>query len=111
MSWAPKESDTVENWDVETATSDTYAAQFDAPRSIDFEGMGPAPKSNDGTWKILAEPECWIEGACSGQYLQDAPVRTDGCASFPVVWYDSQYDGRWWAVMNQDAEIALVEIE
>jgi hypothetical protein len=101
----------TKDWDVETATSDTYVIQFDAPRGANFEGVGPALKSHDGTWKILAEPECWIEGAYSSQYLQEAPIRADGCASSPLVGYDSQYNGRWWAVMNQDAEIALVEID
>lgn len=98
--------------DIEPSLQEGYVCgPIRRPRSIDLEGMDPATKCNDGTWEILAEPECWIEGACSGQYLQDAPVRADVCASFPVVGYDSQYDGRWWAVMNQDAEIALVEIE
>ena len=36
-----KGTDTVENWDVETATSDTNATQFDTPRSVNFEWMGP----------------------------------------------------------------------
>ncbi|PSF07569.1 metallophosphoesterase family protein [Marinobacter halophilus] len=98
----------TKSWDLEQAVSDTYVVQFDAPRGKNYERLNLGIKTAQGDWAPLTNSQCLVEGAYSSQYLQEPPVRNAGCSDAPLIGYDSNYEGRWWALMNQDAELALV---
>lgn len=98
----------TKGWDLEQAVSDTYVVQFDAPRGKNYERLNLAFKTAQGDWAPLADRQCLVEGAYSSQYLQKLPVRSESCSETPLVGYDGNHEGRWWALMNKDAEFALI---
>lgn len=98
----------TKSWDISNAVSDTYVAQFTAPDSIDKNTVNLAHKK-DGTWAALVTPECIVKSAWAQSMLDNAPTRPANCDDQPLVGLDSDMGNRWWVVLNQDTQLALIK--
>ena len=97
----------TKSWDISNAVADTYAVQFTADEATDPTTVQLAMKT-DGEWSALAPVECVVDAVWDDNFLSEAPVRPDSCASEMLVGYDSTFGNRWWVVLNADAELALI---
>lgn len=94
-------------WDLATAVADAYALTFDAPPGSDVESLTLGVRTADG-WQPLASADCLVEGPFDGGYLSTPPTRPDTCADQPLVGVDPDHGRRFWTVLQQDAELALL---
>ncbi|WP_231758613.1 metallophosphoesterase family protein [Microbulbifer elongatus] len=95
-----------QSWDLSTAVSDRYVLDFTGPESAD-ESLILSMRA--GTeWLPLAEPMCVVEASWQDSFLDSAPERVAGCEEQPLVGIDPAAPNQWWAVLQQDAELALV---
>ena len=94
-------------WDLATAVADAYALTFDAPQGSDVESLNLGVRTADG-WQPLASADCLVEGPFDGGYLSTPPPRPDACADQPLVGVDPDHGRRFWTVLQQDAELALL---
>ncbi|WP_299597263.1 metallophosphoesterase [uncultured Microbulbifer sp.] len=94
------------SWDISTAVADRYALAFTGPDGAD-ESLILAVQSG-GQWQPLAEEGCVLEVSWQDSFLSSAPERAAGCDGQPLVGFDSAEPNQWWAVMQRDAELALV---
>ncbi|WGL15807.1 hypothetical protein PVT68_13630 [Microbulbifer bruguierae] len=60
--------------------------------------------------KFAAET-CVVEAEWQDSFLGTAPERAAGCDDQPLVGFDPAQPNQWWAVLQQDAELALVARE
>ncbi|MFT6600655.1 MAG: hypothetical protein ACJATD_001510 [Alloalcanivorax sp.] len=95
------------DWDLATAVADAYGLTFDAPEGNDVDSLTLGVRTADG-WQPLASAECLVEGPFDGGYLSTPPTRPDTCADQPLVGVDPDHDRRFWTVLQQDAELALL---
>ena len=95
------------DWDLATAVADAYGLTFDAPEGSDVDSLTLGVRTADG-WQPLASAECLVEGPFDGGYLSTPPTRPDTCADQPLVGVDPDHGRRFWAVLQQDAELALL---
>ncbi len=94
------------SWDLGTAVSDRYVLAFTGPETAD-ESLILSMRT--GTeWLPLAEPMCVVEASWQDSFLDSAPERVAGCEEQPLVGIDPAAPNQWWAVLQQDAELALV---
>ncbi|WP_084645571.1 metallophosphoesterase family protein [Marinimicrobium agarilyticum] len=98
-----------QSWDLATAVSDVYVLQFYAPESEDPAQLTLGVKTEDGDWVAMADASCVIEATYNPEYLVQMPEREANCGDEPLVGYDANHGGRWWAVLNADVEVALVQ--
>tara|TARA_R110002073_G_scaffold822_7_gene5968 strand:+ start:2033 stop:4060 length:2028 start_codon:yes stop_codon:yes gene_type:complete len=98
------------SWDISNAIADAYAVELQGPATLDIDAVIPAIKQGD-EWQPLVEADCIIEGMWDQGYLEIPPVRdTDAnCDDQPLVGLDRDSGNSWWIVLNQDAELALVD--
>ncbi|HEX5678977.1 MAG TPA: metallophosphoesterase [Alcanivorax sp.] len=94
-------------WDLATAVSDAYGLTFDAPEGSDVDSLNLGVRTAEG-WQPLARADCLVEGPFDGGYLTTPPTRPDACADQPLVGVDPDHGRRFWAVLQQDAELALL---
>lgn len=97
------------NWDLATAVSDTYVLQFYAPGSEDPAQLILGVKTAEGTWTVMADESCVIEATYNAEYLAQMPERDASCDDAPLVGFDANHGSRWWAVLNADVEVALLQ--
>lgn len=95
------------DWDLATAVADAYGLTFDAPEGSDVDSLTLGVRTADG-WQPLASAECLVEGPFDGGYLSTPPTRPDTCADQPLVGVDPDHGRRFWTVLQQDAELALL---
>ena len=95
------------DWDLATAVADAYALTFDAPEGSDVDSLNLGVRTAEG-WQPLASADCLVEGPFDGGYLSTPPTRPDACADQPLVGIDPDHGRRFWAVLQQDAELALL---
>ncbi len=57
----------------------------------------------------MADESCVIESTYNSEYLAQLPERDANCDEAPLVGFDANHGGRWWAVLNADVEVALVQ--
>ena len=100
----------TKSWDISNAVADAYAVELQGPSTLDIDAVIPAIKQGD-EWQPLVEADCIIEGMWDQDYLEIPPVRdTDAnCDDQPLVGLDRDSGNSWWIVLNQDAELALVD--
>lgn len=94
-------------WDLATAVADAYALTFDAPPGSDVESLTLGVRTADD-WQPLASADCLVEAPFDGGYLSTPPTRPDTCADQPLVGVDPDHGRRFWTVLQQDAELALL---
>ena len=51
---------------------------------------------------------CVVEQPFDSSFLSTPPVRESLCDGSPLVGFDSDHGQRWWVVLEQDAELALI---
>jgi hypothetical protein len=95
------------DWDLATAVADAYGLTFDAPEGSDVDSLTLGVRTADG-WQPLTSAECLVEGPFDGGYLSTPPTRPDTCADQPLVGVDPDHGRRFWTVLQQDAELALL---
>jgi hypothetical protein len=95
------------DWDLATAVADAYGLTFDAPEGSDVDSLNLGVRTAEG-WQPLASADCLVEGPFDGGYLSTPPTRPDTCADQPLVGVDPDHGRRFWAVLQQDAELALL---
>ncbi|ERS13325.1 metallophosphoesterase family protein [Alloalcanivorax xenomutans] len=95
------------NWDLATAVSDAYAVTFDADEGVDTDSHTLAWRTADG-WQAIAGTDCVVEQPFDSAFLSTPPNRPDACADQPLVGFDADHGRRWWTVLQQDAELALI---
>jgi calcineurin-like phosphoesterase family protein len=95
------------DWDLATAVADAYGLTFDAPEGSDMDSLNLGVRTAEG-WQPLANTDCLVEGPFDGGYLSTPPSRPDACADQPLVGVDPDHGRRFWAVLQQDAELALL---
>ncbi|ASK34658.1 serine/threonine protein phosphatase [Alcanivorax sp. N3-2A] len=103
----PLPASASKNWDLASAVSDAYAVTFDAPQSLDPASVTLGWRIDDG-WQALANGDCVVAGPFDNAFLTSAPTRPAACADQPLVGFDADHGRRWWAVLHQDAELALL---
>jgi len=96
------------SWDISAALSDTYTAQFTGVDSLDENTVNLAHKI-DGNWQAIATVECIINLPWSDTMFDNVPTRPDSCAGQPLVGLDTDFGNRWWTVLNQDTQLALIK--
>ncbi|MCW8125325.1 metallophosphoesterase family protein [Microbulbifer halophilus] len=97
----------TKSWNIGDAVADPYALSFSGP-----EDAGESPVlaiKEAGDWRALAPEECLVQAGWQQSYLDTAPERAAGCGDWPLAGFDPAQDNRWWAVLQRDAELALVE--
>ncbi|WP_198588805.1 metallophosphoesterase family protein [Alloalcanivorax mobilis] len=104
----PLPASASKNWDLASAVSDAYAVTFDAPQSLDPASVTLGWRIDDG-WQALANGDCVVAGPFDNAFLTSAPTRPAACADQPMVGFDADHGRRWWAVLQQDAELALIQ--
>jgi hypothetical protein len=95
-------------WDISDAVSDTYAVQFTGVAKMDASTVNLAHKVA-GIWQPITKAECIVELPWSDTMLDITPSRPDNCAEQPLVGVDNNYGNRWWVVLNQDTQLALIK--
>lgn len=99
----------TKQWNIGEAVSDSYALSFTGPgNSSEFPILAV---KEAGDWQALAPEECLVQAGWQESYLKMAPERAAGCDEWPLAGFDPAQDNRWWAVLQRDAELALVERE
>lgn len=94
-------------WDLATAVSDAYALTFDASEGVDTDSHTLAWRTADG-WQAIADTDCVVQQPFDSAFLTTPPNRPDACADQPLVGFDADHGRRWWTVLQQDAELALI---
>jgi hypothetical protein len=97
-----------QKWDISDAVSDLYAVQFTGLASMDASTVNLAHKVA-GNWQPITNTECIVELPWSDTMLDTAPNRPDNCANQPLVGVDNNYGNRWWVLLNQDTQLALIK--
>lgn len=94
------------SWDISDAVADPYAVQFT---------YGGRSLRRDVTlavyldqWRAVAPSDCIVQSAWDESYIDNAPERAEGCEAYPLVGFDAAHGKRWWAILQQDAQLALV---
>lgn len=95
------------SWDLASAVSDPYGLTFDAPESLDPAAHTLAWRTEDG-WQALASADCLVEQPFDPAFVSAPPTRPAACADEPLVGFDPDHGQRWWTVLQQDAELALI---
>ena len=96
----------TKSWDIADAVSDSYAVQFTGPAALDPASVTLGVRDGDA-WRALASDDCVVSGGFIKSYVGTPPMRPAACAATPLVGRDTVYPNRWWAVLNEDAELAL----
>jgi len=96
----------TKSWDISHAVSDSYAVQYTAPETIDPTTVSLAIYND--AWEAMVPDACVVESAWTDAYIDEAPTRDAACSEYPVVGYDASFGNRWWAILDADAEIALI---
>jgi len=97
----------TKSWNITNAISDPYVVQFTAPESFNSAELVLGMKTENG-WQAVTPAECVVDSAFTNSYLDEAPVRESACDNSPLVGFDSAFGNRWWVVLTQDAELALL---
>jgi hypothetical protein len=92
--------------DIADAVADAYAVQFTGPEGL--EGVTLAMRDGED-WRALAGEDCIVDGPFSAGYITAPPARDAACDTVPLVGHDSAFGARFWAVLDRDAELALIE--
>jgi hypothetical protein len=95
------------DWDLSSAVSDRYALTFDAAAGIATETATLGMHSESG-WQAITSAGCVINQPFDESFLATPPVRSAGCDAEPLVGFDADHGQRWWVVLEQDAELALL---
>ncbi|MCG8436687.1 MAG: metallophosphoesterase [Pseudomonadales bacterium] len=95
------------DWDLATAISDRYALTFDASDNLDTASATLGIMTSAG-WEAVTPEGCVVEQPFDSSFLSTPPVRESLCDGSPLVGFDSDHGQRWWAVLEQDAELALI---
>ena len=90
-----------------SAVSDRYALTFDAAAGIATETTTLGMHSESG-WQAVTSAGCVINQPFDESFLATPPVRSAGCDAKPLVGFDADHGQRWWVVLEQDAELALL---
>ena len=94
-------------WDIAQAVSDPYVLELTAGDGI-APGEVVLGHATDAGWQPLADAECVVEATYSEAMLATPPARPAACADQPVGGDDANYGGRWWAILTEDVEVALI---
>ncbi|WP_226664647.1 metallophosphoesterase family protein [Microbulbifer aggregans] len=97
----------TKSWDIGNAVSDRFVLSFAGPEGAD-ESLLLAVMSG-GQWQALAEETCLVASEWQDRFLSAAPERAAGCGEQPLAGFDPAQPNLWWAVLQQDAELALVQ--
>ncbi|MCC4308697.1 metallophosphoesterase [Alcanivorax marinus] len=95
------------SWDLATAVSDAYALTFDAPQGRDPRTLTLGWLTDEG-WQPIASADCVVEQPYDAGVLTSTPTRPASCDGQPLVGFDADHGRRWWVVLQQDAELALL---
>lgn len=95
------------SWDISNAKADSYVVQFTGPDSLEADKLLLA-SLQDGQWQALASADCLIEQSWNEDWLTSKPARDAACENQPLVGIDKTFGNRWWAVLNADVELALI---
>lgn len=96
----------TQSWDISDAVADPYAVQFTyGGNSLHREATLAAYR--DG-WQAVAPDNCIVQSAWDDSFIESYPERPEGCDAYPVVGFDAGHGKRWWAIVQQDVELALV---
>ncbi len=105
----------TQSWDISDAVADSYAVVLKGPaaankgKSRKAEAVTPGWFAN-GQWSAIAPQHCIFESAWNEDYLASPPALPSDCLRYPLVGHDSEAGNSWWVILNQDAELALVNI-
>jgi len=98
----------TKTWDLADAVADTFVLQFDSAGS-NSEDFILGTQSAEGEWQPMVSENCVVKATFNAAFLTETPERAAGCEAEPLVGYDINYDGRWWAVLASDVTIALLD--
>jgi hypothetical protein len=96
------------NWDLPSAVSDAYVVQFDASAAAS-SGAVPGYKDAEGNWHELSSAACVMIRAYAEELLLHTQQQSD-CDAHALVGKDPAHPARWWAVLYQDIELALIPV-
>lgn len=96
-------------WDLVEAKSDKYVIRFDAPDTLDFSDTVLGYRTSDGGWQALVSGECVLSASYDSSFLNETWEHLkEGCERSPLVGRVPGQQERWWAVLDQDLELALI---
>ncbi|WP_250459918.1 metallophosphoesterase family protein [Microbulbifer litoralis] len=99
----------TKSWDIGDAVADPYVLSFTGREEVG----GPAilATRDAGAWRALAPEACLVQAPWQDSYLDTMPERTAGCEDRPLVGFDPLQPNHWWAILQRDVEVALIERE
>ncbi|MEY1661163.1 metallophosphoesterase [Alcanivorax sp. REN37] len=94
-------------WDLRNSLSDRYAIALTAPAAVAADAA-LGWKTENG-WEPLVSEACVLNMPFDESLLAGTPARAPECNDSPVVGVDLSGDSaRWWAILQQDAELAML---
>ncbi|MEX0771827.1 MAG: metallophosphoesterase [Balneolales bacterium] len=98
----------TKSWDIVSAVADPYVLQF-VGNSVRPDRVTLA-YYEDGGWNAFTREECMINEAYDRAILnQLSNLRGERCKGEHIAGYDSRNGNSWWAILNADVKVALIE--
>jgi hypothetical protein len=94
-------------WDISDAVSDSYTVLFTGDKDTAPNTLNLAHETADG-WQPIVSAECIVTLPWSDDIFTTTPERPEACAGEPLVGLDSDYGNRWWVILNEDTQLALI---
>lgn len=95
------------HWDLASAISDRYALTFDGASTLAPETATLGIKVAS-QWQPATPAECVVNQPFDDSFLNTPPSRSANCDGEPLVGFDGDHGNRWWIILEQDAELALL---
>lgn len=100
------------SWDINDGQADPYAVEF----VMGGDNQGETDTSVilarllDGEWQPLTSTDCVVRTYWDDAYLDTPPERAEHCLTTPLLGQDPDEPNRWWAVLREEAELALISV-
>lgn len=98
-----------ESWDISDAIADRFAVSMTAPDSLDASKLQLGIKTQNG-WQAITQEQCVIDVTFNDDFVENLPLdlRDEACIDQPLVGFDSAHGSRFWAILDHEGEVALI---
>lgn len=98
------------SWDISEGQADPYVVEFLMSSDSQVpENVSPLlAQLSDGSWQPLTSADCVASAYWDASYLDTPPERAEHCLNTPLVGQDPDEPDRWWAILTEEAELALI---